>query len=171
MPPNTCECGGVIEYVPDALSHSCVSCGIMSDPTQYVLDEVDPWRVGTTYQGPPLPMPLETYGNGKQSLDKDMRWRRNAVSGCSRNDSLTTYLMRGVLSTVRSAGFHSLGAEPDWISAALRPRSRTFSTGNAANGLPLGEYGDANHWVLYLHRTPRSQPGSYVANSSSEFSA
>lgn len=83
MIPSACqECQGVIEYVPEALSHMCLSCGIMLDPNQFVLVTPDvSYAEGWSVRLDAIPDAHHTYGNGdKDSLGRERRWKSNAVS-------------------------------------------------------------------------------------------
>jgi len=69
------ECGGATEYVHDALSHLCISCGIMSDATQYILANESADIIWEE--------PGRSYYNGSKAVyglhDKETRDRRNKV--------------------------------------------------------------------------------------------
>lgn len=81
------ECGGALEYVPDALSFVCVSCGIMSNSNQYVLvgDVDDVNATGYEKEGMSLvfhPYTQSRTDNGvpeDTNLLKEQRYRRNMV--------------------------------------------------------------------------------------------
>ncbi|KAG8900589.1 hypothetical protein FRB99_005960 [Tulasnella sp. 403] len=72
------ECGGTIEYVPAALSSMCVSCGIMSNPNQYVLvdDQTDYAMAGTTW----CPSTRHIPGSSNALDSKEKRHLRNKMA-------------------------------------------------------------------------------------------
>ncbi|KAG9019600.1 tRNA-splicing endonuclease subunit [Tulasnella sp. 427] len=79
------ECGGALEYVPDALSFVCVSCGIMSNPNQYFLvGDVDDANA-TGYEKEGMSVVFHPYAQSRTndeapeeaSLLKEQRYRRN----------------------------------------------------------------------------------------------
>lgn len=86
-------CGdGALEYVPDALSFVCVSCGIMSDPNQYFLvgDDNDGGSNVTGYEREGMrAIHHEAYArrtindqadvSEESSLLREQRYRRNMV--------------------------------------------------------------------------------------------
>ncbi|KAG8923697.1 tRNA-splicing endonuclease subunit [Tulasnella sp. 417] len=88
MGPRADSCGGALEYVPDALSFVCVSCGIMSDPNQYFLvGDVDDANA-TGYEKEGMSLVFHPYAQTRTdndvledtSLLKEQRYRRNMAA-------------------------------------------------------------------------------------------